>query len=154
MTKEELADKLNGGNYRDEISAELEKEAKESGLIVIFGASDDLLEFRGAINDETGAYEGTRVWVYKTKSGVRFMDEEKYNAIKEDIEDNELDLSLPTQTIQAIWSPKGLIEHEGEEYDTLSWLIQTDIPHSRFIILEDEEPYCRGIIIDEKEITK
>lgn len=52
MTKEELASKLNGREYGEEITPEEEAEAKASGLVVIFSASDDLMEFRGAIDNE------------------------------------------------------------------------------------------------------
>ena len=42
MTKEELAATLNGREYNHEITKEEEAEARENGLVVIFGASDDL----------------------------------------------------------------------------------------------------------------
>lgn len=58
MTKEELATVLNGRQYRNEITPEIEKLAKENNLLIIFGASDDLCEFRGAISDEFGCYDG------------------------------------------------------------------------------------------------
>ena len=37
---------------------EQEQAAKQNNLLVLFGASDDLLEMRGAIRDEVGAYDG------------------------------------------------------------------------------------------------
>lgn len=52
------ADKLEGREYRKEITKEEEEEAKAAGIVVAFGASDDLVELRGAINDEFGAYDG------------------------------------------------------------------------------------------------
>ena len=58
MTKEQLAELLNGNEYRDEMTKEQEQAAKENNLLVLFGASDDLLEMRGAIYDEAGAYDG------------------------------------------------------------------------------------------------
>lgn len=58
MTKEQLASMLNGRQYGEEITREEEKLAKESGLVVIFGASDDLCEMRGAIYDEFDCYDG------------------------------------------------------------------------------------------------
>ena len=58
MTKEELAALINGRKYRHELTDKEEKAAKDARLVVVFGASDDLMEFRGAINDECGAYDG------------------------------------------------------------------------------------------------
>lgn len=61
MTKEQLAERLNGRQYGREITREEEKLAKESGLVVIFGASDDLCEMRGVIDDEFGCYDGGEI---------------------------------------------------------------------------------------------
>lgn len=55
LTKESLALKLNNCQIDEEISKTDEQEAKKNNLVVVFGASDDLIEFRGAINDEQGA---------------------------------------------------------------------------------------------------
>lgn len=49
MTKEQLAEMLNGRQYGDETTPEIERLAKENGLCIAFGASDDLLEFRGSV---------------------------------------------------------------------------------------------------------
>ena len=58
VTKEELATMLDGRQYRDETTPEIEQFAKENNLLIVFGASDDLCEFRGAIEDEFGCYDG------------------------------------------------------------------------------------------------
>ena len=65
MNAESLSKKLNGCEYRDEVSTEVANEAKECGLVIVFGASDDLIEFRGAIYDEVGAYDGGSAFVAK-----------------------------------------------------------------------------------------
>lgn len=53
MTKKELAERLNGRQYGDSFEDVLE-EAKQSGLVIVTGALDDLMEFEGAIRDEGG----------------------------------------------------------------------------------------------------
>lgn len=68
ITKEELAEKLNGRTYLNEMTEEEEQEAKESELVVVFGQSDDLVELRGAIDDELDMYDGGTI--YLTKEGV------------------------------------------------------------------------------------
>lgn len=57
MTKEQLAERLNGRSYCNEITTDEEAAAISAGLVVVFGASDDLIEFRGAINDESDCYD-------------------------------------------------------------------------------------------------
>src|SRR5438876_9739640 len=62
MTREELAEKLNGREYGADISDAEEQLAKDAGLVVVFGYSDDNVEFRGAIHDEHGCYDGDSVF--------------------------------------------------------------------------------------------
>lgn len=52
MTAQELALELNNCEYRTELTKEQKQRAAANDLVVVFGASDDLTEFRGAINDE------------------------------------------------------------------------------------------------------
>jgi hypothetical protein len=126
MTKEELAYELEGVDYGEETTPEIEKKANESGLVIVFGYSDDNCEFRGAIYDEVGCGD-----INFTKNGV-FVEEddlevfEKYGA------------SLPFNTIKAVWSPE-----DEPEY---SWIYKTDIPHATFNVYEDGEKFCRGIV--------
>ena len=61
MTKKELAEKLNGRQYGDSFEDVLE-DAKQSGLVMVTGASDDLMEFAGAFRDEGGCFDGGRVY--------------------------------------------------------------------------------------------
>jgi hypothetical protein len=58
VTKEELAGRLDGREYRDEVTKQDCIDARESGLLIVFGASDDLMEVRGVVDDEYGAYNG------------------------------------------------------------------------------------------------
>ena len=62
-----FADKLNGRAYRDSFD-DVKQEAKENGLVIVYGASDDLMEFDGAIYDEGGCFDGGRV--YFDRDGV------------------------------------------------------------------------------------
>ena len=62
-THEILAEYLHGREYRSELTRGLAAAAKAAGLVVIYGASDDLLVFEGAIDDEVGACRGTTVYI-------------------------------------------------------------------------------------------
>ncbi len=57
MNAKQLAAQLNGREYGSEITKEEEAAAKKAGLVVVYGASDDLVELRGAIEEEVGAYD-------------------------------------------------------------------------------------------------
>ena len=126
----ELAEKLNGRQHGDEISGELESMALHNNLVVVFCASDDLMEFRGAIYDEVGCYfggtaylDGNGLIINKcTEDDCPYFEQIKRQAI----------------TIKAVWY--------SENEPAIAWTYKTDIPHSTFEIMEDGEVYCRGIV--------
>lgn len=64
MTKEEFAALLDGREYLKEITVYEVQKAKEFGLVVVIGYSDDCCEFHGAINEEIGCIDG-RTFVHK-----------------------------------------------------------------------------------------
>lgn len=130
MKIEEVAIKLNNREYLSEITKSEEVEARESGLVVIFGASDDLLEFRGAIDDEVGAYNGTEV--YLTPDGLLSNECED-----EDCPYFEKIREATKDKVTAIWDKDGY-----------SWVIESNLPYATFDIMEDGEKYCRGIVIE------
>lgn len=130
MTKEQFAKNLHGRQYGDEISTEEESIAKENGLVVVFGYSDDNAELRGAIHDEIGCYDGGDIWIAKQKDG-------KYVVITEEQKDSLEYFGNKFHTIKAVWSP---------EEPACSWIYETEIPHVTFDILEEGELYCRGIV--------
>lgn len=67
MTISDFAKILNGREYGKEITPLEVKKAEELGFVVVFGYSDDNTEFRGAISDEVGCYDGGRVFKYGDK---------------------------------------------------------------------------------------
>jgi hypothetical protein len=137
MTKEELAALLNGREYRNEITKELRDQAKESGLVVVYGASDDLIEFDGAIRDEFACYGG----------GTVFLNE--FGALVNECESEECPYFEREQKkckmIRATWH-----EENNFSYDDAQayWEYRTDIPHATFNIYEDDELYCVGIVFE------
>jgi len=139
MNAQELAEKLNGVAYRNEVTDELEKQAKADGLVIVFGASDDLMEFRGAIYDEVGAWEGGSAFV--TKDGLienECAEGDDCPYFKKQME--------KAQEIEAVWCP----EDEGEVF--ASWWIQSEIPHHNFDVVDGDELYCRGLVFSLAEV--
>lgn len=128
MTREEAAAALDRNQYREEGSKELFKAMKDAGLVAVFGASDDLMEMRGAVDDEVGAYEGTKVGFTPKGLLTSECDEGKDCPYFKR-------LAKTAKIVEAVWDEGGY-----------SWIYKTDIPHSTFEILEDDDPYCRGIV--------
>ncbi len=139
MTKEALAAALHGNEIGHEITAVMAREAELAGLVVVFGASDDLLELRGAIHDEVDAWEGTTILV--TREGL--WDEEGCASQCDHFLRAREEAREHGQEITALWATE-------EPY---SWTYTTTIPHATFDILEDGEPYCRGIVFVLAEVT-
>lgn len=145
MTKEQLAAQLNEREYSEEITREEESLARNNGLIVIFGASDDLLEFRGAVHEELGAYGGTTTYLIQKKGKWEAINEDELEEYKETLEELGLSSHLLTHEITARWAPRVDDHH-------YSWEIVAKVPHAHFDIMEDEEFYCRGIVLDIKDL--
>lgn len=127
MTRDEAAAALDGNEYTKEGSRKLWKEMADSGLVAVFGASDDLMEFRGAFRDEVGAYDGGMAYLSSAGLIVNDCDDENcphFARAKE-----------KAATIAAIW-----------DRDGISWQYETEIPHVTFKIKEDGGDYCEGIV--------
>lgn len=138
MTKEKLAYLLNGREYGLEISSEEEKEAEESGLIVIFGYSDDGVVFAGKISDQFGGWDGKSFRLDKQENEIEVVEIDVRNiGFVNSLTGKESNM------VHAIWSPKE---------PKASWLITSDIPHATFDIVEDKILFCRGIVIDMKDL--
>lgn len=140
MTKEQLAELLDGREYGSEIVSSEEKAAKAAGLLVVFGASDDLCELRGVIKDEVGAYDGTTVLIGRDGKLLPELEDDDEEILKKHgVFEHVLELRRSAIRIEAIWDSEGY-----------SWVYETKTPHATFEILEDGDKYCRGIVIDLK----
>lgn len=132
-TPSELAAQLNGREYGQEITRAEELAAKEVGMVVVFGASDDLMEFRGAVHDEIGAWSGGTA--YFTSGGLLVNEcaNEQCPHFKR--------LIKSATTVVAKWSVDGY-----------SWIYETTIPHATFEIVEYGDKYCRGIVFSLSDV--
>ena len=140
MTAKELAAALNGREISYEINETEEKRAKEAGLVVVYGYSDDNVELRGAIDEEVGAYEGAVIHI--TAAGL----------LEDPACDTAEDCTCPyfaaaknsAKTITAVWNDNG----------DPCWTFETDIPHETFTVFEDGEAFCEGIVFSMEDIRK
>ncbi len=134
MTKEELAAHLNGIEYpaHRSISGQIVEQAKAAGLVIVYGESDDLMEFDGAFADEVGCYDGGEALI--DKDGVL----PEFESACEDEDECAKYFARKTgaMKVEALWCAE----------PGYSWTYKTDIPHATFEVVEDGEPYCRGIV--------
>lgn len=136
MDKLEAAKLLNGSEYREEGSPELFKQMKENKLVAVFGASDDLTEFFGAINDEVGA---PRVIKLDNKGYILHNKcDDSYCPYYEEIEKNVVN------EIYVEFSPKDI---------DATWKITANFPYEPFNVYEDGELYCQGLVYDLKDFN-
>lgn len=137
LTTNSLAALLNGRDMGKEINQAEDNRAKDAGLVVIFGYSDDNVELRGAIRDEVGAYEGTTL--YFSKGGlVPDLSNDECDRCRERFREE----SKRCATVDANWNDAG----------KPCWSYKTTLPHATFDIMEDGEVFCRGIVIDVKDL--
>lgn len=145
-TKEQFAALLNGRQYQSEINRDEELIARKSGLLVVFGASNDLVEFRGVLQDEVGAYKSTAIQLSPTCEVIDHSNICDYDGLI-------LRGWTPPKSvceINAEWCPENF---EG------SWRIWAFSEHvsniySTFNIMEDDQLYCQGIVIDWNKIME
>ena len=147
MTPKVLADALNGVEYSAAMrlhGSDLIELAKNAGLVVAYGFSDDLLEFDGAIYDEKGCYGGTAVLI--DTEGLL----PSFEAASEDEEvcRRYFERKLNAREIEAIWR-----DSPSDEMDDPPWILKTDIPHESFMIVEEGEPFSRGIVFSLADLT-
>lgn len=127
MTMKEFAQQLNGREYDYRMFTEQEVYvAKENGWVIVTGASDDLMEFEGAMYDEGGCFDGGKIFF--SKEAVWNGEDEK---------------SAFPNCIEAIWCGKEILDENG---NVIPWTYKTDIPHETFMVYEDGRPYCKGIL--------
>lgn len=114
------------------------EEAKEKGIVVIYGESDDLCEMEGAISDETGCYGGDVVFInskgFATLDGID-CDDEACPCFKYWKENSGTELKI-------IWNDKG----------NPCWQYEINIPHERFYSYRDGELFCEGIVFYADEL--
>jgi hypothetical protein len=132
MTKEQLAEKLNGRKCMSEITNTESVEAYEAGLVVLFGDSDDNMVLRGAIHGEISCYTGTTLLL--TPDGQIMEPRHKERCRCQYCGFSEF--AKTAKSIEAVYT------------DGYSWIYETDIPHATFEIMEDGSKYCRGIVFD------
>ena len=63
MNKKEWVEKLNNIEYPADEIWDMRKELENDGIVAVYGASDDLIEIEGAIQDEGDCYKDRRFYL-------------------------------------------------------------------------------------------
>ncbi len=134
LTAKNAAKILDRSEYGEEGDRELFARMKTAKLVAVFGASDDLMELRGAIYDEVGCYDGGTAYLDGNGLLVNDCDNDDCPAFGR--------RKAHATKIKAIWCPP-----EGG-----SWAYKTDIPHETFTVLEEGELYCTGIVFSLSDV--
>ena len=134
MELKEFAKMLDGREYAcPQFTKEEIMIAKENRFVIIYGASDDLMEIDGAITDEAGVWDGGTVHIQIPYDGpgqiigggVVAGNNGQHNVLR----------------VEAKWC-----KDKTEDGNTITWSYDTSIPHEEFDILEDGEVNCRAIV--------
>lgn len=136
---EQIKSICDGIEYSRDIPFEAQKLAKENGIVVIVGGSDDLMYAYGAESFLTDYCEHSEGWdgcdLSKHASDIQLKKEAKQLGLK------------------IFWC--GKIHETGEtieDYDmdesgSFSYKVNEGIEHLDFKVMKDGEVYCTGIII-------
>lgn len=127
MELKQFAEMLNGKEYGyPQFTQEEIQIAKDNGFVIVYGASDDLMEFEGAIYEECGCFDGGEVWF--NRNGV--VDAQSTTA---------------DRCIEALWCDECA---RDDNENIITWTYRTAIQHETFMIYEGDEAYCRGIVFE------
>lgn len=131
----DIARDLHGSEYPFDPDGGTEHWASENGIVIIYGASDDLMEIRGFCDDERYG-EGTALFDIDGLLPIR------ENINNDDMLRGYLNRKPHAMPVKGIWGKGGI-----------SWTYETDIEHYTFDIMEDGNVYCRGIVFSIYEVV-
>ena len=138
LARDQIARLLDGhelGDF-DDVVAGVAPHAKRSGFVIVFGASDDLMEFRGAINDEVSCWTGGSADIADGDLLTNDCDSDDrcpyFAAVAE-----------KAFRVEALWDDA---DPDDDTITTEVWTYRLGVEHSTFTTLEDGEPWCRGVV--------
>lgn len=145
----EFAEKLNGRFIGEEVSFEEIEFAKKNGIVIVFAHSDDCIEFRGAINDETYISHTNEINIGKFGVIPEWGSFDMYD--ERDVRNyfNNKD----TMALKVSYTNDVEIEFENV-VNNYTWVFTSTVPYVSFSIHDpyDDVPYCLGIVFELPEI--
>ena len=104
--------------------------ARENGFVITCGIPDSLIVFDGAVKGDGICFGSGKVF-FNHDEVYQGYNKEKY-----------------PYCINVVWCG-GETDETGQE---ITWTYETEIPHETFMIYEDREPYCRGIVFSVEDL--
>lgn len=140
MDKKTLAKQLDGIKHpvHENLSRSIIESAAAHGLVIVYGASDDLMELEGAIHDEFGCFGG----------GIALVDKQGLLSRL----DAEFDEEPESEEISLRKKAAREIEPRWCKEPGIRWTYRTTIPHATFHVMRDGEVECRGIVFALSEL--
>ena len=138
ITAKGLAARIDGREYRSEVDNETRELAKANGLLIVYGASDDLCEFDGIFRDEGGCYDGGIFLV--DRDGIIPRWDELDGPTEREAKAWFARKGSPHITIKAIWC--------GVDSDAFWEYSIAGAPSETFEVMKDDELYCIGRVVD------
>lgn len=136
MSIYQVAAELHNTEYDKPFLDEYVELLRQAGIVVVTGLGDDIMLFRGAINDGVSC----------SKGGIAYINEN--GLIRNECSACDCpyhaEILEKAKTIKAIWSA-------GSMY---CWTFNTDIHHAEFDILENGLRFCRGIVFNLNSLDK
>ena len=138
VSKEEMARMLDGYEYECEyeLPVNMCKIARDSGLVIVYGEPNDdsLIILEGAVRGEADLWRG---------GSIAFDGEAITEYQRDDYYPNFENIIDGWPHIESIYS-----DLPGEP----TWVYDTDIPCSRFNLMENGAVYCVGIVFHVNDI--
>lgn len=135
-TAADFAQKLDGREYKHEMTDAEIAEAAESQVVVVFGHSDDTTVFHGAIEAQVNTIDGAEI--YLTPRGI--FEDCACNCAHAQA------AKAKAQIIKAIWCKGPYV-----------WHYETAIPHCHFDIIDnqpaDNLKFCQGIVFQLEDLN-
>jgi hypothetical protein len=127
----ELSNTSNSDDRWFDLTPSQKEFCKAHDIVVVYGYSDDNVEFDGAIREEVGAWEGAEIYV-DTNGPIESCECEckYYKAAMKN-----------AKRINAFWY-----------LNEWAWEFRTDIPHETFEFYSDGEPFCKGIVFYKEDL--
>jgi len=137
-TKESLAAILDGREIGNEVQGLDLPQIKAAGLLIVYGASDDLVEFDGVFRDEAGAGSNAKVIKFDAKGLPQEWEEFINDCVTIETAKAQIARLENAKSLTAFWC---------REKGGPSWTFETSLPHAKFKIMEDGEVFCEGLVI-------
>lgn len=136
LSVKEMALQLNGREYKQEITKEEIEAAKDAGLVVVYGFSDDTTVMHGAIETRVNSQDGAEIFL--TADGI-------FEPCPCDCVHSRR-AKAQASVLNVIWCKGPYV-----------WHYETDIPHAAFEIIDnqpaDNLKFCKGIVFKLSDVS-